>query len=115
MPAFLPALFAIALMLQDTPPQDWGSLDRQAEDLYTRGDLKGAIRVAHLAVDIASGARQLGHSMDRLGFFEYTFGDYKAGEQHLRQALELRKSTLGPDTADYAESANDLKIFEYSS
>jgi hypothetical protein len=44
------------------------------------------------------------------GFFEYTYGDYKNGERHLRQAFELRKS-LGTDTADYAESANDLALF----
>lgn len=37
-------------------------------------------------------------------------GDYKNGERHLRQAFELRKS-LGADTADYAESANDLALF----
>ncbi len=111
MPAFLPTLFAAALLLQEPHPRDWASLDRQAEDLYTKGDLKEAIRVAHLAVDAASGAKQSGHSMDRLGFFEYTSGDQKNGEQHLRQALELRKSTLGPDTADYAESANDLALF----
>jgi CHAT domain-containing protein len=101
---------AVALLLQYPPPQDWASLDRQAEDLYARGDLKEAIRVANLAVDTASGAQQSGHSIDRLGFFEYTSGDYKNGEQHLRQALELRKS-LGADTADYAESANDLALF----
>ena len=111
MPALLPALFAAALLLQDTPPENWASLDRQAEELYTRGDLKEAIRVANLAVDASSGPQQSGHSTDRLGFFEYTFGDYKNGERHLRQALELRKSTLGTDTADYAESANDLALF----
>ena len=111
MPAFLPALFAVALLLQDSPPQVWASLDRQAEDLYTRGDLKEAIRVAKLAVDAASGAKQSGHSMDRLGFFEYTSGDLKNGEQHLRQAIELRKNELGAETADFAESANDLALY----
>lgn len=110
MPAFLPALFAAAFLFQDPPPQDWTSLDRQAEDLYARGDLKEAIRIANLAVNVASGAQQSGHSTDRLGFFEYTFGDYKNGERHLRQAFELRKS-IGVDTADYAESANDLALF----
>ena len=110
MPAFLPALFAIALLLQAQSPQDWASFDRQAENLYARGDLKEAIRVANLAVDAASGAQQSGHSIDRLGFFEYTSGDYKNGERHLRQAFELRKR-LGTDTADYAESANDLALF----
>lgn len=110
MPALLPALLAVALLLQDVAPQDWASLDRQAEDLYTKGDLKEAIRAANLAVNAASGPQQSGHSIDRLGFFEYTSGDYKNGERHLRQALELRKSQ-GADTADYAESANDLALF----
>jgi tetratricopeptide (TPR) repeat protein len=110
-PAFLPALFAVALLLQEPHPQDWASLDRQAEELYTKGDLKEAIRVARLAVDAASGAQQSGHSMDRLGFFEYTSGDLKSGEQHLRQALGLRRTDPGADTADFAESANDLALF----
>jgi len=109
-PAFLLALLATALLFQDPPAQDWATLDRQAEDFYTRGDLKEAIRVANLAVEAASGTQQSGHSTDRLGFFEYTFGDYKNGERHLRQAFELRKS-LGTGTADYAESANDLALF----
>src|ERR1700722_11272620 len=111
MTALLPALIAAAILLQDPVPQDWASLDRQAEDLYTKGDLKEAIRVAHLAVDSASGPRQSGHSIDRLGFFEYTFGDLNSGERHLRQALELRKNELGADTADFAESANDLALY----
>jgi CHAT domain-containing protein len=109
--AFLPALFAVALLSQDADPQDWAALDRQAEELYTKGNLKEAIRAAKLAMDAASGARQSGHSMDRLGFFEYTSGDQKSGEQHLRQALELRKNELGADTADFAESANDLALY----
>ena len=90
--------------------QDWASLDRQAEELYTKGDLKEAVRIAKLAVDAASNPTQSGHSLDRLGFFEYTAGDLKDGESHLRQAFELRKSKLGIDTADYAESANDLAL-----
>ena len=114
MPTSLPALFAVALLLSasDTPPpQNWASLDRQAEDLYTKGDLKEAVRVANLALAAASGAQQSGHSMDRLGFFEYTSGDLKSGERHLRQAFELRKNELGADTADFAESANDLALY----
>jgi CHAT domain-containing protein/tetratricopeptide (TPR) repeat protein len=110
-PPFIPAIFAVVLLLQDPHQQDWVSLDRQAEDLYSKGDLKEAIRVSKLAVDAASSAKESGRSLDRLGFFEYTSGDQKSGEQHLRQALELRKSTLGAETADYAESANDLALF----
>ena len=104
-------MFAVALLVQNAPPQNWMALDRQAEELYTKGDLKEAIRVAKLAVDAAAGAQQTGHSTDRLGFFEYTAGDLANGERHLRQAIELRKSALGADTLDYAESANDLALF----
>jgi tetratricopeptide (TPR) repeat protein len=86
-------------------------LDKQAEELYTKGDLKEAIRIARLAVDAASGPKESGHSMDRLGFFEYTSGNLKDGESLLRSALELRKTELGIDTVDYAESANDLALF----
>jgi CHAT domain-containing protein/Tfp pilus assembly protein PilF len=96
---------------QDSHSRDWASLDRQAEDLYTKGDLKEAIRIARLAVDASSGPKQLARSMDRLGFFEYTSGNLKDAESFLRQALELRKTKLGIDTADYAESANDLALF----
>jgi len=115
-PAFFPVILGLALLFQEPPTQDphaknWTSLNGQAEDLYTKGNLKEAIRVSKLALAAASGAQQSGHSMDRLGFFEYTSGDDKNGEQHLRQALELRKSALGIDSADYAESANDLALF----
>ena len=96
---------------QKVAPQDWASLDRQAEELYTKGDLKEAIRVATLGVEAASGPKQSGRSLDRLGFFEYTSGNLKDGESHLRRALELRKQELGIDTVDYAESANDLALF----
>jgi CHAT domain-containing protein/tetratricopeptide (TPR) repeat protein len=95
---------------QDAPAPDWASLDRQGEELYTKGDLKEAIRIARLAVAAASDSQQSGRSLDRLGFFEYTSGDMKEGESFLRQALDLRKK-LGTDTAGYAESANDLALF----
>lgn len=98
-------------LAQNSGGQDWASLDRQAEELYTKGDLKEAIRVARLAVDAATGPTQSARSMDRVGFFEYTSGNMKDGESFLRQALELRKTKLGIDTVDYAESANDLALF----
>jgi len=40
----------------------------------------------------------------------YTSGDLKAGEAALREALEIRKTKVGEDTLDYAESANDLAL-----
>ena len=105
------AILVGTALAQDPHSRDWASLDRQAEELYTKGDLKEAIRIAKLAVDSASGPKQSARSMDRLGFFEYTSGNLKDAEPFLRQALELRKSQLGIDTADYAESANDLALF----
>jgi CHAT domain-containing protein len=95
---------------QETDRQDWASLDRKAEDLYNAGELKEAIRIARMAVSAAADAKQSGRSLDRLGFFEYTSGNLKDGESFLRQALDLRKMKLGTETADYAESANDLAL-----
>lgn len=89
---------------------EWQSLVKQAEDLYNHGDLKGAIRTAQQAVTAASSPKESAHSLDRLGFFEYTFGDLKNAEPALRQALEIRRTELGADTADYAESANDTAL-----
>ena len=106
-------VFGITLLLGSlalSQDKNWASLDKQAEDFYARGDLKEAIRVAKLAVDAASGPQESGHSLDRLGFFEYTSGNLKDGESLLRQALDLRKNKLGEDTEDYAESANDLAL-----
>src|SRR5690242_15747907 len=96
---------------QTEQAQDWVSLDRKAEELYNKGDLKEAIRVARLAVDTASDPKESARSLDRLGFFEYTSGNLKESEPLLRRALELRKNKLGTETADYAESANDLALF----
>jgi len=88
----------------------WDALSQQAEDLYIRGDLKGAIRVARLAFEGAPSPKQSAHSLDRLGFFEYTSGDLKSAETDLRRALEIRKNQTGEETEDYAESANDTAL-----
>jgi len=90
--------------------QPWSTLDAQAEASYTNGDLTGAVRIAKLAVAAASGLKESAHSLDRLGFFQYTAGDLKTGEASLRQALDIRKTQIGADTLDYAESANDLAL-----
>ncbi len=105
------ARIGVALIL--TPlayAQDWSSLDAQAENSYTQGGLQEAIRIAKAAVAAASDSKQSAHSLDRLGFFQYTAGDLKTGEASLRQALEIRKAKIGEDTLDYAESANDLAL-----
>lgn len=90
--------------------QDWSSLDARAEEAYAKGDLPEAIRVAKLAEAAAADPKQSARSLDRLGFFQYTSGDMKSGEASLRQALEIRKTKVGEDTLDYAESANDLAL-----
>ena len=108
-----PGGFIVAFVLTLTAfaqETDWTRLDAQAETAYTKGDLAGAIRTARLAAAAAGTPWQSGHSLDRLGFFQYTAGDLKAGEASLRQALEIRKTQIGEDTLDYAESANDLAL-----
>src|ERR1700692_3056030 len=99
---------AVALLLATTAAwsaqqADWDALDKQIEELYTKGDLAGAVRVAKLAVDAASTPKQSGHSLDRLGFLYYNSGNLKDGEAYLRQGLTLRREQLGIDSADYAE------------
>jgi CHAT domain-containing protein/Tfp pilus assembly protein PilF len=90
--------------------QNWESLNQQIEQAYLKGDFKEAIRLAKLALEAASNPKQTGKSLDRLGFLYYESGNLKDGEPLMRQSLELRKTKVGPDTADYAESANDLAI-----
>ena len=103
-------LFAAATTLL-AQKADWDALDQQIEQLYVKGDLPGALRVAKLAVDAASTPKQSGRSLDRLGFLYYNSGNLKDGETFLRQGLALRREKLGADSADYAESANDLALF----
>ncbi len=107
--ALLACLLAAPMLLAQKP--DWDSLDGQVEQLYLKGDIAGAVRAAKLAVDAASTPKQSGRSLDRLGFLYYNSGDLKNGEAFLRQGLALRREKLGADSADYAESANDLALF----
>ena len=99
------------VLAQDSAPAGWTALDNQAEQLYAKGDLQEAVRVAKLAVAAASRPPQISRSLDRLGFFEYTAGNLKDAEPSLRRALELRKTTFGDESVEYAESANDLALF----
>jgi len=108
--AVVALLLAAACTLPGQEP-DWDALDRQIEQLYVKGDLPGAVRVAKLAVDAASTPKQSGRSLDRLGFLYYNTGNLKDGEALLRQGLAVRREKLGADSADYAESANDLALF----
>ena len=78
---------------------------------YIYGACTNIMRVAKLAVDTASGPAQSSRSLDRLGFFEYTAGNLKDAELHLRQAFDLRKNRFGDRSPEYAESANDLALF----
>ena len=98
-------------MLMQGQKADWDALDQQTEQLYLKGDLPGAVRVAKLALDAASSPKQTGRSLDRLGFLYYNSGNLKDGETFLRQGLDLRREKLGADSDDYAQSANDLALF----
>src|SRR4051812_39628805 len=109
LPLLMFALPPIALS-QRPPAKSWDALDVEVERISDRGDLQQAIQVAKLALAAASNPKQSGRSLDRLGFLYYTSGDLKQGEIYLRQGLELRKNQFGPDSADYAESADDLAL-----
>jgi len=109
--ASLALLLAAGPMFLQGQKPDWDALDQQVEQLYLKGDMAGAVRVAKLALDAASSPKQTGHSLDRLGFLYYNSGNLKDGETFLRQGLELRREKLGADSDDYAQSANDLALF----
>lgn len=105
------ALFLAAGSMVLLGQANWDVLDQQVEQLYLKGDIAGAVRAAKLALDAASNPKQSGRSLDRLGFLYYNSGNLKDGQTFLRQGLELRREKLGAETADYAESANDLALF----
>jgi tetratricopeptide (TPR) repeat protein len=109
--ASLALLLAAGPMFLQGQKADWDALDQQTEQIYLKGDLPEAVRVAKLALDAASNPKQTGRSLDRLGFLYYNSGNLKDGETFLRQGLELRREKLGADSDDYAQSANDLALF----
>jgi CHAT domain-containing protein/tetratricopeptide (TPR) repeat protein len=96
---------------QSVSPANWETLDKQLEQAYLKGDLAEGIRVAKLAVEAASTPQQSGKSLDRLGYLYYVSGNFKDGEAFLRQGLEIRRTKVGPDTEECAESLNDLALF----
>ncbi len=109
--ASLALLLMAGPMLMQGQKADWDALDQQVEQIYLKGDLAEAVRVAKLALDAASNPKQTGRSLDRLGFLYYNSGNLKDGETFLRQGLDLRREKLGRDSDDYAQSANDLALF----
>ncbi len=104
--ALVPTAFA-----QPPTQQDWDSLDKQLEQAYLKGDLAESLRLAKLSVAAASNSKQSGRSLDRLGYLYYVSGNLKDGEALLRKGIEIRRTQIGPDTEEYAESANDLALF----
>jgi len=108
--AALTLLFVVTSIALAQKP-DWNALDKQMQELYLKGDLAGAVQLAREALDAASTPAQTGHSLDRLGFLYYNSGNLKDGEDYLRRGLQLRREKLGADSADYADSANDLALF----
>src|SRR4051794_25173740 len=79
-------------------------------DWNRKGDLPRAIEVASAALRKAASLRESGRSLDRLGFLYYTSGKLEEGERYLRQSLQARESAFGVESADYAETANDLAM-----
>lgn len=107
-----PARLALLLVAIDLFAQkpDWDALDQQVEQLYTKGDMAGAVAAAKLALDAATSPKQTGRSLDRLGTAYFDSGNLKDGETYLRKGLELRREKLGAESDDYAQSANDLAL-----
>jgi CHAT domain-containing protein len=105
------ALLILTTSLAFAQPPSWPVLDKQLEQAYMKGDLPEALRIAKQAVDAATTPKQSGRSLDRLGYLYYVSGNLKEGEALLRQGLEIRRTQIGPDTEEYAESANDLALF----
>ena len=95
---------------QTSPADTWAALDAEAMDWYTKGDLPRAIEVASSALRHAASPRETGRSLDRLGFLYYTSGKLEEGERYLRQSLQAREAAFGVESADYAETANDLAM-----
>jgi CHAT domain-containing protein/tetratricopeptide (TPR) repeat protein len=93
-----------------TQEQTWAALDARVAELYEKGDLPRAIEAADIALRRAQSPREIGRSLDRLGFLYYTSGKLPEGEQFLRRSLDTRESAFGVDSLDYAETANDLAM-----
>lgn len=96
---------------QAPAPTDWQGIDNQLKEAYLKGDLADALRLAKLAVAAATTPEQSGRSLDRLGYLYYVSGNLKEGEPLIRQGLEIRRTKIGPDTEETAESLNDLALF----
>jgi len=104
-------LLSVLLYAQPVSVASWDTLDQRLEQAYLKGDLAEALKIAKQAVDAATTPKQSGRSLDRLGYLYYVSGNLKDGEGFLRHGLEIRRTQIGPETADYAESANDLALF----
>ncbi|MGJ5815944.1 CHAT domain-containing tetratricopeptide repeat protein [Paludibaculum fermentans] len=87
----------------------WKELDTQTEELYKKGDLEQAARTAKLALGMAATEGQMGRSLDRLGFLQYSLGQRAEGEATLTQALEIRER-LGHETEDCADTLINLAM-----
>ena len=102
--ASLALLLVAGPMLMQGQKADWDALDQQIEQLYLKGDLPGAVRVAKLALDAASSPKQTGRSLDRLGFLYYNSGNLKDGEQVIgaRTKIKVVKNKIAAP-ANYCE------------
>ncbi|HTK29767.1 MAG TPA: CHAT domain-containing tetratricopeptide repeat protein [Vicinamibacterales bacterium] len=90
--------------------QSWDALDRESAALYEKGDVPRALEASRAALKAAGSPRERGRSLDRIGFLSYTAGNLPDGERYLRESLAAREAAFGPDSLEYAESANDLAM-----
>lgn len=89
--------------------ESWDKLNEQVESLYTEGNLPVAMETAHRALSIAASPAQRAHSLERIGFLEFTLGDSKTAEKHLRESLESW-GLAGRDNTGYAEALFSLAL-----
>lgn len=87
----------------------WKELDAQAAELYKKGNIEQAARIAQLALGMAATDAEKGQSLDRLGFLRYTLGQRTEGAATLLQALEIRER-LGHETTDCADTMINLAM-----
>jgi CHAT domain-containing protein/tetratricopeptide (TPR) repeat protein len=89
------------------------ALNRQAVDLYGRGDAKAAIHPAEKALAIHKKVLGEQHldtatTLYNLGLLLHAQGDYASARPYYEQALAIKKNVLGEQHPDTARSLNNL-------
>ena len=107
------ACILASLSLPGLAQEDLAALNSRVEELYGKGDLAGAMKVAKKLEEAAE--RQLGPDhpdtaacLNTLAFLCQAQGEYAKAEPLFKRALAVREKTLGPDHPGTAQSLNNL-------